>query len=183
MNLLKQRYTEEIVGILEKKLDIVNPMAVPSIIKIIINMGVKNAVLDKKNIESAKTALIQISGQKPKITKAKKSIAGFKLREGDQIGLMVTMRGKRMYNFLEKLINVVLPRLRDFRGIRRESFDGNGNYALGFSEHSVFPEIDPGKVDKIHGLEVIIVTTAKNNKEGLALLEELGMPFVKGING
>jgi large subunit ribosomal protein L5 len=180
MSSLQQKYTTEVVDILKKQLDVKNPMAIPGITKIVINLGVKNAVMDKKNIESAKVALTQISGQKPKVTKAKKSIASFKLREGDEIGLMVTLRGKRMYGFLEKLISVVLPRLRDFRGVSRTSFDGRGNYALGFSEHTVFPEIDPGKVDKIHGLEVIIVTSAKNNKEGFALLEALGMPFIKG---
>lgn len=180
MSTLQQQYTTEIAKTLKNTLGIDNPMAIPSLSKVVVNMGVKNATADKKNMESAKVALTQIVGQKPRVNKAKKSISSFKLREGDEIGLMVTLRGKRMYDFLEKLIAVTLPRLRDFRGVKKNSFDGRGNYTLGFSEHTVFPEIDPGKVDKIHGLEIVIVTTAKNDEQGLALLEALGMPFVKG---
>jgi large subunit ribosomal protein L5 len=170
---------KDITKKVQEELGIKNVMETPKITKIVVNMGVKNALSDKKNIESAATVLTQITGQKPKVTKAKKSIASFKLREGDQIGLMVTLRGKRMNNFYNKLITIVLPRIRDFHGVKRTSFDGKGNYALGFSEQTVFPEIDPGKADKVQGLEICIVTTAKDNTQGLKLLEVMGMPFVK----
>ncbi len=158
---------------------VANVHALPRLSKIVINMGVKDVLSDKKNLEKANLQLAQISGQKPKITRAKKAISGFKLREGDEIGLVVTLRGRRMYDFFEKLIGIVLPRLRDFRGVRRSSFDGHGNYTLGFEETSVFPEIDPSTVDRAQGLEVVVVTTAENDKEGAALLETLGMPFEK----
>lgn len=164
---------------LGKKLNIKNPMAVPRIAKIVVNAGVKDALSDKKNLEKAGVLLAQITGQKSAVTKAKQAIAGFKLRKGDEIGLMVTLRGKRMYHFFEKLVSIVLPRLRDFHGVRRESFDGYGNYTLGLEEYAVFPEVDPSKIDKMQGVEVTIVTTAKNNQEGIALLEALGMPFSK----
>ena len=164
---------------LQKKLNIENPMAVPRLLKIVVNIGVKDAISDKKNIEKAGAVLSQITGQKAKVTKAKKAIAGFKLREGDEIGAMVTLRGKRMYYFFEKLVSIVLPRLRDFHGVARESFDGYGNYTLGLAEYAVFPEVDPTKIDKVQGVEVTIVTTARNNKEGMALLEAFGMPFRK----
>lgn len=176
---LEERFNKEMSKKLTTDLGVKNPMALPKLNKIVINMGVKDSLLDKKNIEKAAVILTQIAGQKPKVMKAKKSISTFKLRQGDQIALMVTLRGKRMYDFFEKITNIVLPRLRDFRGVRKTSFDGRGNYTLGFAESSVFPEIDPSKVDKIQGLEVVIVTTAKDNKGGLALLEALGMPFVK----
>lgn len=159
-----------------------NPMALPRLVKIVVAMGVKHALSDKKNIERSRESLSQITGQRPKTTKAKKSIASFKLREGDEIGLMVTLRGKRMRAFLQKLVTVVLPRLRDFHGVRRESFDGHGNYTLGFSEYAVFPEIDPGKLDATaqgQGLEVVIVTSAKSDKEGQMFLSALGIPFRK----
>ena len=156
-----------------------NPMAVPALSRIVVNMGVKDALIDKKNIEKAKAVLTQITGQKPKVTAAKKAIAAFKLRIGDEIGLVVTLRGKRMHDFFTKLIAIVLPRFRDFHGVKKESFDGHGNYTLGFPESAVFPEIDPGKVDRIQGLEISIVTTAKNDKEGYTLLKALGMPFAK----
>lgn len=164
---------------LKEKLGIKNIHAVPRISKIVINMGVKDALSDKKNIEKAQTILSRISGQKPKVTKAKKAISTFKLRQGDEIGLVVTLRRKRMYDFYEKLVNIVLPRLRDFRGVPKTSFDGRGNYTLGFTESTVFPEIDPATIDRAQGLEIVIVTTAKDNKEGLALLENFGMPFQK----
>lgn len=164
---------------LKEKLGIKNSYAIPRLSKIVVNMGVKDALSDKKNIEKAAAILAKISGQKPKITKAKKAISTFKLREGDEIGLVVTLRGKRMYDFYEKLANIVLPRLRDFRGVPRTSFDGHGNYTLGFAESTVFPEIDPATVDRAQGLEIVIVTTAKNNEKGFALLETLGMPFEK----
>ncbi len=159
--------------------DIKNIMAVPKLVKIVVNMSVKDAIADKKNMERAQAIFTQITGQKPKVTKAKQSIATFKLREGEPIGVVATLRGKRMHDFFVKLTRIVLPRLRDFRGVGRSQFDSRGNYTLGFSEHTVFPEIDPGKVEKVFGLEVVIVTTAKDTKAGLALLEALGMPFKK----
>lgn len=179
MVILQKKYNEEIKQALQKELGIKNVMAIPQIKKIVINMGIKDALSDKKNVERAVEVLTQIAGQKPKVTKAKTSIATFKLREGDQIGVMVTLRGNRMFDFMEKLIGVVLPRLRDFRGIKKTSFDSRGNYTLGLSEFTVFPEIDPGKIDRVQGLEICITTTGKDAKEGLALLTVLGMPFEK----
>lgn len=164
---------------LRKNLNIKNPMATPKISKIVVNMGVKDAVADKKNLGLASGVLSQITGQKPKVVKAKKSIATFKLRKGEEIAVMVTLRGKRMYDFFDKVVSIVLPRLRDFHGVRYDSFDGKGNYTLGFTEYTVFPEIDSGKVEKVQGFEVCIVTTAKNDKEGIALLTAYGMPFIK----
>lgn len=157
-----------------------NPMSTPKLSKIVLNMGVKDAILDRKNLEEAAAALTLISGQKPKITKARKAIASFKLRKGDAIGTVVTLRGKRMHDFFNKLVQVVLPRVRDFHGVSLDSFDNGGNYTLGFRENTVFPEIDPGKVDKVRGLEITIVTTAKNKEEAKELLKELGMPFKEG---
>ena len=176
---LQEKFIKEIVSQLKKDLEIKNDMALPKLLKIVVNMGVKDALLDKKSVEKAAEILAQINGQKPKITKAKKSIATFKLREGDEVGLVVTLRGKRMYDFFEKVTTIVLPRLRDFHGVKPTSFDKHGNYTLGFVESAVFPEIDPAKVDKIQGLEICIVTTAKNDNEGLLLLKALGMPFKK----
>lgn len=164
---------------LQEKLGIKNMRAVPRLSKIVINMGVKDAISDKKNLEKASLLMARISGQKAKVTRAKKAISTFKLREGDEIGLVVTLRGKRMHDFFEKLTNIVLPRLRDFRGVSGRSFDGRGNYTLGFTESTVFPEIDPATVDKAQGLEIVIVTTARDDKEGYALLGTLGMPFQK----
>lgn len=178
-NNLEEKFEKEMVKSLQVKLGLKNRMAVPKISRIVVNMGVKDAIADKKNLEKASVVLAQITGQKPKVTKAKTSIAAFKLREGQEIGLMTTLRGKRMYDFFEKLVNIVLPRLRDFHGVRKTSFDGRGNYSLGFAEFTVFPEIDEGKVERVQGMEVNIVTTAKNNKDGFALLEMLGMPFEK----
>lgn len=175
----QKRYREDIQPILRDKLGIKNPMAIPMVSKIVVNIGIQDALSDKKNVERAQEILSQITGQKPKIARAKKSIATFKLREGDEIGVVTTLRGKRMYDFLTKLISIVLPRLRDFHGVRPNSFDGRGNYSLGFDEHAVFPEIDSGKTDKMQGVEVTIVTTAKDDKEGRALLEAFGMPFQK----
>lgn len=173
------RYNTKIKADLKKDLDIKNVNSVPKLTKIVVNMGIKDALADKKNVEVAAATLTQIAGQKPKITKAKKSIATFKLREGDKIGVMVTLRGKRMYDFYEKLVGIVLPRIRDFRGVPITSFDGRGNYSLGFSESIVFPEIDQSKVEKAQGVEITIVTSARNNEEAQALLKALGMPFVK----
>jgi len=164
---------------LKEKLGIKNLHAVPKLSKIVLNMGVKDVLSDKKNLEKAGNILSRISGQKPKITKAKKAISTFKLRQGDQIGLVVTLRGKRMNDFFEKLVKIVLPRLRDFRGVPKKSFDGHGNYTFGFAESTVFSEIDPATVEKVQGLEIVIVTTAKNDTEGFSLLETLGMPFEK----
>jgi large subunit ribosomal protein L5 len=179
MDNLRTRFKKEISGILQKELALKNAMAVPALSKIVVNMGVKDAVADKKNLEKASVILAQVTGQKPKWASAKKSISSFKLREGDKIGLVVTLRGQKMYDFFERLISIVMPRFRDFHGVRKTSFDGKGNYSLGFTESTVFPEIDPGKIDKIQGFEVTIVTTAKDDKSGFALLKALGMPFVK----
>jgi large subunit ribosomal protein L5 len=140
---------------------------------------VKDAIADKKNIEKMMGAISTITGQKPKVARAKKSIASFKLREGDAIGVVVTLRGKRMYAFFDRLVKIVLPRIKDFRGVKRTSFDGKGNYTLGMHEYSVFPEIDPASVERLQGMEIVIVTTGRTNEEGYALLEALGMPFAK----
>lgn len=179
MEPLQKQFTKTIAPALLMKLGLSNSMAVPRLTKIVVNMGVKDAIADKKNIERAAKAMGIITGQKAKVVKSKKSIATFKLREGDEIGLVVTLRGKRMYAFFDKLVKIVLPRLRDFHGVKRKSFDGRGNYALGFFEYAVFPEVDPSTVERAQGMEMIFVTTAKDNKEGLVLLEALGMPFVK----
>lgn len=176
---LANKYNTKIKGDLQKELNIKNVNAVPKLKKIVVNMGIKDALADKKNVEIATTTLSQITGQKPKINKAKKSIASFKLREGDKIGVVVNLRGKRMYDFYGKLVGIVLPRIRDFRGVPLKSFDGRGNYSLGFAESSVFPEIDISRVEKIQGVEITIVTSARDNKEAEALLRALGMPFVK----
>jgi large subunit ribosomal protein L5 len=178
-NTLQDKFTTEIVKTLQEKLGVKNVNAVPVLSKIVVNMGVKDALADKKNIEIAAVALAQITGQKPRVMKAKKSIASFKLRAGDQVGLKVTLRGKRMYDFYQKLVTIIFPRFRDFHGVKKESFDGHGNYTLGFTESTVFPEIDASKVDKIQGLEVSISTTAKDDNQGYELLMALGMPFVK----
>ena len=179
MDTFRTRFKKQIAGKLQKELGIKNIMAVPFLSKIVVNMGVKDAVADKKNLEKASVILAQITGQKPKWASAKKSISSFKLREGDKIGFVVTLRGQKMYDFFERLISVVMPRFRDFHGVKKTSFDGKGNYSLGFTESTVFPEIDPGKIDKIQGFEVTIVTTATNDKIGYTLLKALGMPFVK----
>src|SRR3989338_2002714 len=182
MSNLLDKFNKEISGNIKKKLSIKNSMAVPRLKKIVVNVGVKDATQDKKNIEKASLMLSQVTGQKPKEKVAKKAISGFKLREGDRIGLMVTLRGKRMYDFFEKLVTIVLPRFRDFHGVKKESFDGRGNFTLGLAESTVFPELDPGKIDQTigrQGLEITIVTSAKDKKEGFELLKALGMPFEK----
>lgn len=179
MTNIQEKYKKEIIGALQKELKIKNSMAVPKLQKIVINMGIKDAVGDKKLVERMGIVVGQISGQKPRVARAKKSIATFKLRQGDPIGVVVTLRGKRMYEFLNRLITVVLPRIKDFRGVSGNSFDGRGNYALGFSEYAVFPEIDPGSVERLQGFEIIFVTSAKNDEEGRALLKALGIPFKK----
>lgn len=170
---------EPVIKKMQEKLKIKNPMGLPHLEKIVVNIGVKDAVADKKNIEKMGKALSLITGQKPKITKAKKAIATFKLRQGDAIGLVVTLRGKRMNGFFDKIVKIVLPRIKDFRGVSRKSFDGHGNYTLGLHEYSVFPEIDPASVEKLQGMEIIFVTTAGDNQKGTILLESLGMPFTK----
>jgi large subunit ribosomal protein L5 len=178
---LRTQYTKEITKALQQELKVKNPMAVPSLKKIVLNMGVKDAVSDKKTVEKMAGVLSQLTGQKAKVNKAKKSIATFKLRQGDPIGVMVTLRGVRMYEFFEKLVKVVMPRLRDFRGVSNASFDGRGNYALGLSEYAVFPEIDPSTVERMQGLEIIMVTSATDDKSAHALLEKLGVPFQKTV--
>lgn len=175
----KKQYQETIEKELGKKLNKKNLMQVPHLVKIVINMGVKDAVLDKKNIERAMVAMEAITGQHPRVARAKKSIASFKVRQGDAIGLVVTLRGERMYAFFTKMVNVVFPRTKDFHGVRRTCFDQQGNFTLGLSEYSVFPEIDPANVERAQGMEICFVTTSTSKEEGLALLEALGMPFEK----
>ncbi len=176
---LQKKYNEEINPQLQKKLNVKNTMSVPRLTKIVVNMGVKDAVADKKNIEKMSAVLAQITGQKVKVTRAKKAIASFKLRIGDPIGLVATLRGARMYGFFDKVVKIVLPRIKDFRGVKRTSFDKSGNYTLGLYEYSVFPEIDPGSVERLQGMEIVIVTSAKSSEQAIALLEEMGMPFTK----
>lgn len=172
-------YKENIVPALFKEFEYKSVMQVPKVSKIVINMGIGDAVHDAKRIEEAAAELALITGQKPLVTKAKKSVAVFKLREGMPIGVKVTLRGRNMYDFLDRLINVSLPRVRDFRGVSKTAFDGFGNYTLGIKEQIIFPEIDYDKVQKVRGMDITIVTTAKNNEEALALLEKMGMPFHK----
>ncbi len=179
MNRLKERYTNEIQKSLMDKFNYSSVMQVPAVEKVVINIGVGDAVNNSKLLDEAVEELTLISGQKPVITKAKKSIAGFKLREGMAIGCKVTLRGERMYDFMDKLFNISLPRVRDFRGVPKNSFDGRGNYTLGVKEQLIFPEINFDKVNKLRGMDIVFVTTAKSDEEGKALLTELGMPFHK----
>jgi large subunit ribosomal protein L5 len=174
---LKQRYREEIVPRLMQEFGYENRMQAPRLETIVLNIGLGEAIREPKVLEAAADDLAQISGQHPVTTRAKRSIAGFHLRKGVAIGLTVTLRGERMYHFLDKLVNAVLPRIRDFQGASRDSFDGRGNYSLGIREQIVFPEIDYDKIDKVRGLQVCIVTTAHSDEEGRRLLELLGMPF------
>lgn len=176
---LKDRFYNEVTPALMQKFNYTSVMQVPRVEKVVINMGVGDAVGNAKLLDAAVEDLTAISGQKPVITRAKKSIAGFKLRAGMPIGVKVTLRGERMYHFLDKLFNVVLPRVRDFRGVSPKSFDGRGNYTLGLKEQLIFPEIDYDKVDKVRGMDVVIVTTAKTDEEARELLSQLGMPFAK----
>ncbi len=176
---LKKIYNDEIVSALMKELNITNVMQVPKIEKIIVNMGIGEAVNNPKLIDTAMAELRQITGQQPIARAAKKSEAGFKLREGQKIGAKVTLRKEKMYEFLDRLINISLPRVRDFEGVSAKGFDGRGNYTLGIKEQIVFPEIEIDKVDKIFGLGITIVSTAKNDEEGRALLKAFGMPFKK----
>lgn len=179
MNRLKERYENEIVKSLMTKFNYSSVMQVPKMEKIVINIGVGDAVSNSKLLDDAVEELSLITGQKPVITKAKKSIAGFKLREGMPIGCKVTLRGERMYEFLDKLVNISLPRVRDFRGVPKNSFDGRGNYTLGVKEQLIFPEINFDKVNKLRGMDIVFVTTAKTDEEGHELLAQLGMPFQK----
>ena len=179
MNELKRKFQDEVTPSLMNKFDYDSVMQVPKVEKIVINMGVGDAVQNSKALDNAVEELTLISGQKPLITRAKKSIAGFRLREGMPIGAKVTLRGERMYEFLQKLVSVSLPRVRDFRGISKKAFDGRGNYTLGVKEQLIFPEINYDKVNKVRGMDIVIVTTANTNEEAKALLEELGMPFKK----
>jgi large subunit ribosomal protein L5 len=174
---LKDKFDKEIAPALAKELGVTNPMAVPRLHKIVVNMGVGEATQNTKILDPLVRDLGEITGQKPVVTKAKKSIAAFKVREGMSIGAMVTLRGPRMYEFLDRLINIALPRVRDFRGVSTKSFDGRGNYTLGLRDQLIFPEIDYAKVDKLKGMNVTIVTTARDDNQARALLKHLGMPF------
>jgi large subunit ribosomal protein L5 len=177
MNRLKERYEREIRPQLMKELGYTNMLQVPRLDKVVLNMGLGEAIQNAKILDAATTELTAISGQKPVITKARKAIANFKLREGMSIGAMVTLRGPRMYEFLDRLLSLALPRVRDFRGLSDRSFDGRGNYSLGIREQIIFPEIDLDKIDKVRGLTVSIITTAKTDADGKALLKAIGMPF------
>lgn len=179
MNRLEQKYKETVKPSLMKEFGYTSVMECPKLEKVVINLGVGDAITNPKALEEAVSELMQISGQKPVITKAKKSIANFKLREGMAIGTKVTLRGERMYDFLDKLFNISLPRVRDFHGVSTTAFDGRGNYTLGVKEQLIFPEINFDKVSKVRGMDVVIVTTAKTNKEAYELLAQLGMPFAK----
>jgi large subunit ribosomal protein L5 len=179
MNALKKQYNEEIVPALKEKFNYSSVMEVPRLEKIVINIGVGDGAREEKYIEAAKAELAQITGQAPVVTKAKKSIAGFKLREGQPIGVKVTLRGENMYNFMEKLIRVALPRVRDFRGISDKAFDGFGNYTLGIKDQLIFTEVNYDDVVKLRGMDIVFVTTAKTNEEAYALLDSFGMPFRK----
>ena len=174
---LRQRFQKEVAPALMKEFNLDNPMAVPKLHKIVVNMGVGEATQNAKVLDPAVNDLAQITGQKPVVTKAKKSIAAFKVRAGMPIGAMVTLRGDRMYEFFDRLVNVALPRVRDFRGVSTRSFDGRGNYTLGLHDQLIFPEIDYAKVDKLKGMNVTIVTTARDDNQARTLLRHLGMPF------
>jgi large subunit ribosomal protein L5 len=174
---LKERYQKEVAPAIAKEFGIKNPMAIPRVEKVVLNMGMGEAIANAKILDTAADELRAITGQKPVITKAKKSIASFKLRQGMPIGVMVTLRGDRMYEFLDRLVSIALPRVRDFRGVSPKAFDGRGNYTIGVREQLIFPEIDFNKVDKLRGMNISIVTTARNDEQARALLKGLGMPF------
>jgi large subunit ribosomal protein L5 len=179
MNRLKEKFNKEITPALMSKFNYTSVMQVPKLEKIVINMGVGDAVANAKALDTAVEELTTITGQKPVVTRAKKSIAGFRLREGMPIGTKVTLRGEKMYEFLDKLVSVSLPRVRDFRGVSKKSFDGRGNYTLGVKEQLIFPEIDYDKVSKVRGMDIVIVTTANTDEEARELLTQFGMPFQK----
>lgn len=174
---LRERYVKEVAPALTKEFGYQNPMSIPRVQKVVVNMGLGEAIQNAKILDIAVSDLATVTGQKPVVTKAKKSIAAFKLREGMSIGAMVTLRGDRMYEFLDRFMNIALPRVRDFRGVSPKAFDGRGNYTIGLRDQLIFPEIDFGKVDKARGMNVCIVTTAKTDEEARALLRHLGMPF------
>ncbi len=176
---LKEYYISEVVPAMQKEFGYTNTNRIPKLEKIVVNMGLGDAVQDVKIIEKARAELATITGQSPVVTRARKSVANFKLREGMPIGCMVTLRGERMYEFLDRLINSVLPRVRDFRGISSKGFDGRGNYTMGLREQSVFPEIDYDSIEKVHGMNITVVTTANSDEEGRELLRAFGMPFRK----
>lgn len=177
MSRMKDKYNEEVAKVLMEKFGYKNVMEIPKIEKVVINMGVGEAVSNPKILDVAVNDMMTIAGQKPVVTRAKKSIAAFKIREGMPIGAKVTLRGQRMYEFLDKLLNIALPRVRDFRGVSPKSFDGRGNYTMGIKEQLIFPEIEYDKIDKIRGMDIIIVTTAKTDEEARELLRLMGMPF------
>jgi large subunit ribosomal protein L5 len=174
---LKEKYLGEVVPALEKQLDTTNPMRVPKFSKIVVNMGVGEGAADSKQVDSAMEELALITGQKPRLNRAKKSIAGFKIRQGMPVGVSVTLRGDRMWEFLDRLIAIAIPRIRDFRGLNPKSFDGRGNYSFGVTEQLVFPEVDYDRVTNIRGMDITICTTAENNQDARALLDAFGFPF------
>ena len=179
MNRLQEKYAQVVVPALMKEFEYSSVMQAPKVLKVVINMGIGDAIANSKALDEAVAELTQLAGQKPVITKAKTSIANFKLREGMEIGCKVTLRGNKMYEFLDKLMNVALPRVRDFRGVNGNAFDGRGNYTLGVKEQLIFPEINFDKVNRVRGMDIVIVTSALTNSEGRALLKGLGMPFEK----
>lgn len=179
MHTFEEKYQKEIVPVFMSTHGVKNRMAVPKLVKIVINCGIGEALADKKVIEKMSTQMAVISGQKPQVMKAKKAISTFKLRAGDAVGLRVTLRGRRMYDFYQKLVMMALPRVRDFRGVPDKGFDGNGNYTLGIKEQTMFPDLEYNMVDKVRGMEITFVTSAKTNEHGKILLSLLGMPFVK----
>ena len=179
MNRLQEKYAQVVVPALMKEFEYTSVMQAPKVLKVVINMGIGDAIANSKALDEAVAELTQLAGQKPVITKAKTSIANFKLREGMEIGCKVTLRGNKMYEFLDKLMNVALPRVRDFRGVSGNAFDGRGNYTLGVKEQLIFPEINFDKVNRVRGMDIVIVTSAVTNAEGRALLKGLGMPFEK----
>jgi large subunit ribosomal protein L5 len=178
---MKERYQQDVAPALTKEFGLENPMQVPRIEKVVVNIGVGEALDNAKSLDSAVGEMTLITGQKPVVTKARRSIAAFKLREGRAIGVKVTLRGERMWSFLDRMINVALPRTRDFRGVSGDSFDGRGNYTLGVREQIIFPEIQYDKIDKVRGFEVTIVTTAPNDEQARRLLQLMGMPFARGV--
>lgn len=182
MNRLQEKYNSEIKPALIKKFNYSTPMMAPKVVKIVVNMGVGEAITNSKALDEAVSDLTQITGQKPIVTKAKKSIANFKLREGMKIGAKVTLRGERMYDFLDKLVSITLPRVRDFRGVSDKAFDGRGNYTFGIKEQTIFPEISLDKVSKVRGLDIVVVTTAKTDEEAFELLKLIGVPFARKEN-
>ena len=176
---MKTRFTDTIKPKLMEELGLANPMAVPIVTKVIVNVGVPKSDTSAKDIETVKTELAAISGQAPKVIGAKQSIAGFKIRAGDPVGVSVTLRGQKMFDFLDKLCRIVLPQVKDFKGVKRTAFDGHGNYTLGLTEQIIFPEVDYAKVERVHGMEIVVVTTAKSDAIAYKLLESFGMPFEK----